>query len=144
MKFSLTTSRNRCFGLLAVAAVVLASGCSRTASVSGTVTLNGVPLHGGVVKFYGPEGEPKVASISNDGEYRIDGLPAETVKITVSDLRTNVAMPMTRPAVMKDAHGLPAPPTGQTMLPAKYSHPDNGLTLTVTKGKQTFDIELTP
>ena len=45
---------------------------------------------------------------------------------------------------MKDAHGLPAPPAPQQPLPRKYANPDNGLTCTVTKGRQTFDIELTP
>jgi hypothetical protein len=147
MKSTRLTSRMgaRSLGLLALAAVLaLASGCVRTGSVSGQVRLNGVPLHGGVVTFIGPDGEQKVANIGSEGEYRVDGLPADTVKITVTNLGTNVSMPMTRSAVMKDTHGLPQPPSTQSALPRKYANPDNGLTLTVTKGKQTFDIDLTP
>src|SRR5262249_19223602 len=129
MKSALTTSRNRLLGLLTLAAVALASGCSSKGSVTGQVTLNGAPIHGGVVTFIGADGERQTANISSEGEYHINGVPPGTVKITVTNLVTNVPMPMTRPAVMKDAHGLPERPTVQVaLLPRRYADPENGLT----------------
>jgi hypothetical protein len=48
---------------------------------------------------------------------------------------------------MPGVHGapsLPQPQAAAQALPRKYANPDNGLTFTVTKGRQKFDIELTP
>ena len=78
-------------GLLALAAaLLLAAGCDSKGGVSGRVTLNGAPVKGGLVTFIGADKEQKVANISGDGEYRIDGVLPGTVKVTVTNLSTYV------------------------------------------------------
>ncbi len=130
---------------LAVAAfaLLLAAGCDESRSgVSGKVTFNGAPITRGTVVFTAENNKAWAANISREGEYHIDGLPAGTFKVSLTNMAT---APQVRSgaAPAKDVQALPAA-AAQPPLPRKYAKPDNGLTLTVTGGSQTFDIELTP
>jgi len=119
-----------CAPLVFATFVFLAAGCDSKGTVSGQVTLNGVAVRGGVVTFLGENNVQRVANINADGEYRSDGV--------------TVPMPRTASLVTKELHGLPQPPAAPPALPRKYANPDNGLSCTVEKGEQKFDIALTP
>ncbi|HKI38592.1 MAG TPA: hypothetical protein VKA46_42480 [Gemmataceae bacterium] len=133
-----------CAPLVFATFVFLAAGCDSKGTVSGQVTLNGVAVRGGVVTFLGENNVQRVANINADGEYRSDGVPLGVVKVTVTSLATTVPMPRTASLVTKELHGLPQPPAAPPALPRKYANPDNGLSCTVEKGEQKFDIALTP
>jgi hypothetical protein len=101
-----------------------------TGSVEGKVRFRGKPLSGGVVGFHPEKGKPVLAKIDTDGNYLAPAVPVGAVKVTVD----------TKPAKPRPGGGRPAP---FIPIPAKYATPEtSGLTLTVQKGKQTFDIEL--
>jgi hypothetical protein len=125
------------------AALALAAGCgSGKNSVAGKVTLNGTPVKGGVVTFIAGN-TVKVANINDDGEYLLDDPPEGSARVTVQSLSTQVPMPMGVPRGVRDSR-LPPPAAASQPLPRKYASPDNGLAVEVTRGRQKFDIALTP
>jgi hypothetical protein len=130
--------------LALAAAVLFAAGCSGTGTVAGKVTLNGAPVTDGVVTFIGADNRQKAAPIDADGGYRIDNPPAGTVQVTVRSLAPPIRTPPGGPPATKGAHLLPPLPPPPQPLPRKYATPNNGLTFVVTRGRQTFDIDLKP
>ncbi len=70
-------------GMLLLSILSLASGCSSSSSVSGTVTYKGAPVKGGIVVFYGPSDWTGNSIIEEDGSYSIAGVPKGTIDITV-------------------------------------------------------------
>ena len=135
----------RRYGLIPLAVVLLfAAGCGGKSRVAGTVTLNGSPVKGGVVTFIGADNQRKAANINADGEYQLDEPPAGAVKVTVTGLPAKLPTQLTPMPGVHGAPSLPQPQAAAQALPRKYANPDNGLTFTVTKGRQKFDIELTP
>lgn len=89
-------------------------------------------LPGGAVTFVGQEGDktPIYSIIQANGSYSIPRAPLGAVKIAVLGSGHPSGGEQAAPAVV---------------IPPKYGNADSsGLTYTVTKGKQTHDIELTP
>jgi hemoglobin len=82
-------------------------------SVAGRVTLNGKPLAKGTVTLVDKDGKKLTAAVAADGTYSVDNVPPGEYKMAVSG----------GPAKFADAA-------------------TSGLTLMVTKDKQTHDIEL--
>ncbi|MCI0457764.1 MAG: HEAT repeat domain-containing protein, partial [Gemmataceae bacterium] len=100
------------------------SGPLAVGRVSGRVTYKGKPLPGGAITFVSAGGLVAGALIDSDGRYQADRVPVGEARIAV-----NVR-------ALKDLPGLVA-------LPERYSDADrSGLTYTVTKGKQEFNIDL--
>lgn len=121
------------------AIALLASGCGgKPSEVSGTVTLDGVPLKRGTVGF-APVGGGMRASgpIESDGSYSLStnrdaGL--EPGEYTVSVVSREPGPPATS--------GPPMP--GPYITPQHYaSDATSGLKFTVERGSNTIDLELT-
>lgn len=86
---------------------------TETGSVKGKVTAGGKPLAKGTVTLTGKDGKDHSAAVAADGTFNLASVPAGTYKVSVSGGA------------------------------AKYADPDkSGLTYTVTKGPQNFDIDL--
>ena len=111
-------------------ALLAVMGCgSSTASVSGTVTLEGTPLTGGSVIFYGKNGTIISAAIGADGSYYVPHAPMGAVSAAV------VNFPKRTPGAAANL----------VAIPAKYYDPTTaGLHYTVTSGRQTIHIRLEP
>src|SRR5262245_53423972 len=151
-------------GILACGLLLLTSGCGpdykARAVVKGKVTLGGKkPLTTGTVMFYGKDGMTASATIDPDGNYEMNDAPLGECKVTVSV----TALPRD-PSVMARLKGKgPKAPEGPKNpenpgpeLPAaarvpkevvpideKYSSPGtSGLSFTVQKGEQTYNIDL--
>jgi hypothetical protein len=128
-----------------VCALCLAlSGCGNgLAQVSGLVTLDGEPLHGGdnvrATVIFQPasgKGSPAVGILDENGEYRLstgsqDGIEPGEYVVTCS------AAELVPP---KNPGGTPG---GRRLTDAKYnSAKTSGLSFTVLPGKNNFDIPL--
>jgi hypothetical protein len=124
--------------LVVAAGSLLAAGCGANASVSGRVTHKGKPLPAGTVTFLTADNKIFTSQITSDGTFTVPQLTAGTVKI-------GVQTPPPQPADDSQAprpSDAPTPPP-PVILPAKYADPNaSGLTLTVTGGSQTHNIEL--
>ena len=100
-----------------------------TGSVEGKVSYKGKPLPGGIVGFHLASGKLVLVKLKADGSYRVPVVPVGAAKITVE----------TKPA--KPVPG--GKPAQFIAIPKKYASPEtSGITYTVLKGKQTFNIEL--
>ena len=58
-------------------------GCSKRATVTGTVTYQGRPVTYGSVIFLNADNTARSGAIAADGHYTIEGVPLGTVKIAV-------------------------------------------------------------
>ena len=121
------------------------AGCGpEMAKVKGRVKFVDKNLTAGTVGFMGKGGQIAVSQITSDGSYELTA-PVGDVKITV---QVPAVLPGTGP---KPPPGVPdTRPTGSAAkpvvkIPAKYLSPESsGLTYTVLKGEQTYDITLKP
>jgi len=76
-------------------------GCGRgTATVSGTVTLDGKPLSAGKIVFI-PKGAPAVAGEVKDGQYSVQGVPTGDATVTVDNKEVKQLVDQSR----KISHG---------------------------------------
>jgi hypothetical protein len=128
--------------------------------VKGKVTLGKKPLPSGTVMFYGKDGITATAHINPDGTYEMADAPLGECKVTVTVQTlppgdTMVAgrlkgkgpkMPAGPRDPSKESPELPsAPQVPKEVVPidTKYSSPEtSGLSITVKKGEQTYDIDL--
>jgi len=129
--------RGSCFVLLLA---LVGTGCSEkggaTGTVSGTVSYGGQTLPVGSVTFLSEDGRTAAAEINKDGTYKVGNVPVGTVKVGVS---TPQAAPV--PALGGDMPGMNT--AKPVIVPQKYASPQtSGLTMTVKKGSQTFDIAI--
>jgi hemoglobin len=93
-------------------------------TVSGKVTYKGKPLPAGTVAFHSKDGKAISTKLSEDGTYAAEKVPAGEYNLAVET---------------DSAKGSPK----YVAIPAKYADPKtSGLTYTVKKGKQQFDIAL--
>jgi hypothetical protein len=115
--------------------LVALSGCERgRGDVSGTVTLNGKPLPGGMVTFVADNGQAEAARIGEDGKYTISNVPAGPARITV----------VTQQPVRMQGNGKAFEPLGKYVpIPERYRDPEmSGLKLDVKRGSQECDLPL--
>ena len=117
--------------------------------VEGLVTLDGKPLQMGMIQIV-PESammaaESAVGNVGEDGRYSVSNVPVGGIKISVktSHLKGMAMagkMPAPRPGVSGGAPQL----AGQFAdVPKLYESPETSkLTATVTKGKNTVNLEL--
>ena len=141
---------------------LLMYGCGGpgTADVTGTVKFDGKPLPAGMIAFTSEDGRGATSGIA-DGTYLATGVPTGAVKVTVT---TPEAAKTPRPKggavdlskkfgppkgveLPPEAKGAKFNPYGESenvvSIPKKYGDPaQSGLTLTVTSGKNTFDVDL--
>ncbi len=110
--------------------------------VSGKVLFKGKPLPGGMVTFMGPAGMFGNSRIGEDGSYQLTA-PVGEVKITV-DNRMLAVKEKPGEAALNPSTAPRDPIKGKYVrLPDKYySAETSGLTYTVTKGSQSFDVNL--
>ena len=122
---------------LPVLAVALAGcgGSAGTNTVSGTVTQGGRPVTGSVVFVDGANKE-YASPIAPDGKYHVRNLPAGPMKVLVRGTPKVPPGPKTHAAIVPQA------PTGGITPNAKYATAAGGLTVTVTGGDQSYDIDL--
>ena len=114
------------------------SGCGgKPAKVSGTVSVDGVPLNQGTVSYVPAGGGLRaVAQIESDGSYKVRtnremGLEIGEYKVAVSS----------REVIKPEGGGLPMP--GKYLAPQRYGRIETSdLQYTVEKGSNVIDIEL--
>jgi hypothetical protein len=146
--------------LLIVVPLVL-SGCNKPlGALSGTVTLQGLALDGGVITFYNTDKDsgisPMAFEIGRDGTYNATGLPFGSYAIGI----TNDAEPAMASAATIDKNaiananaaeagnpqvplGSAAPAKSKMIIPEKYIDPLNsGITFLVEAPKADFSFEL--
>ena len=129
------------------------AGCGAP-KVSGKVTYKGEPLHMGQVLFTATNGWTGSSQINEDGTYSIPSVPPGQAKIAVDcpyfEEGKNASSPAARrhgqrPPMSEEAKKGSAgvkeyPPV---KIPDKYKKPEtSGLTLEVTGGRQTHNIDL--
>jgi len=144
--------RGRLPGGVALLGLLLAAvGCEGSASVSGKVTLNGQPVNGGAVTFYGAGGRQEGSWIDPEGNYAIAKAPVGDVKVTVVSSKAGQPpkLPKERAAPQhpggQEGGGGAAPAGKPVVVPDKYKDPErSGLTFTLKPGPQTIPIELKP
>ena len=141
-----------------LAALVLALGCSRggianLATVSGTVTHNGVPIDGAKVVLHstaeaaGQKGNSYAATTDSSGKYLIVGLgkepgiPSGMYKVTV----VRLDLKGTLPTDGMDAGQMEASGMSRNLLPKDYEDPARTkLSVTLEPGKnenKNFDLK---
>ena len=122
-------------GLLALWAGGCGPDATATNTVTGKVTVNGKPAAtGAMVKFIRMDNKLATGGVGVDGSYFVSDAPEGPVKISV----VGVPSPLVK-SVMPGASAATGEP-----IPPRYADFNNGLTYTVKKGKQTFDILLMP
>jgi hypothetical protein len=132
-----------------VLVLALASaGCSRgKGEVSGRVTFNGVPLPDGRIGFH-PEQVDKVPvyAVIRDGEYKITDCPTGPVRITVETFRRGSPASLPRGlGIEPSAINAVQANAEYVAIPTRYRYVDqSGLGTTVKRGKQDYEVTLTP
>jgi hypothetical protein len=147
MKFT-CSQKGRCRVLLLVLLLLpLTTSCGSQAkgTVSGKVTYQGKPLPSGFVTFVPEKGAPVYSEIQSDGSYRVDQVPIGLVRIGIQPKSAqNTLASSAMPRNPQDVTKLKAAMTAtETQIPSQYANPNSsGLTYTVTKGLQQYDIVL--
>jgi hypothetical protein len=114
-----------------------AVGCG-SPKLSGKVTYNGEPLHGGLVSITAANGWVGTSRIDEDGNYSIANVPPGSAKIAVDNFSGEVKK-IPRNIKRPPKSDPPAP----VKIPAKYKEAaTSGLTCEVTGGRQTHNIDL--
>lgn len=113
--------------------------------VSGTVSLDGKPLTGGMVVFATPN-DSGTGTILPDGTYKAVNVPLGACKVTVNTMgaEMNARAAGYSNKQVKEKGGEAATVEKVVAAPAKYrSAETSGLTFTPKAGANTFDIKLT-
>jgi hypothetical protein len=120
-------------------------GCGPySGSVSGKVNYKGKPLPGGLVTIVHPDGRTKQTKIQPDGTYSIPDAPGGDVKIAVKTVPPIPSLPGN--PFDKGQKVEAAKPAGDYVpIPGKYANQESsGLATKISRGSNTFDIELQP
>jgi hypothetical protein len=157
-------STRACGGLLILGLLILAVGCGPNykarATVKGMVTFAGKNLTTGSVMFHGQHNLTGSATIDKNGNYICNDAPLGDVTITVSVPKVpDGGIGRIMPPGMKDKSTKSVDPSGSgksisimgdmpsnvVPIPEKYADvKTSGLTYTVKRGENTYDIPLTP
>ncbi len=127
-----------CLPVALVLLLVPFSGCGgKPAQVSGTVSVDGVPLDTGTIAFVpSGQGMRATALIESDGSYEVrtnreTGLDTGHYKVAIS----------AREVVKPEGGGLPMP--GEYLVPRQYGNTEtSGLEYTIEEGSNVIDINL--
>src|SRR5262245_43896 len=127
--------------------LLLAGGCASKGKggdvVSGKVTVNGQPVQGEVV-FLGEGGKQARTLTNAEGGYVIENPPKGELTILVRAVSIGAPPPPPKDVARAGMDTMAVSP-GTVSPPRKYAQPNNGLPkFTVTGGKQTHDVTLTP
>ncbi|MEZ6056854.1 MAG: hypothetical protein R3C01_09115 [Planctomycetaceae bacterium] len=108
-------------------------------SVTGKITAGGSPVTSGTIAFVSNDGKTTYSGkISEDGTYEIMASGTASGALP-GDYKVGVTSWKTEPTM--DADGKPTP--GERAVDEKFSDPGkSGVTVTVEKGKSTYDIDL--
>lgn len=119
--------------------------------ISGVVTCDGKPLTTGAVYFIGPKGLAGQGVITGDGRYQAGLVPEGPVRVVycsrpLTDRQVQVQLGNPDPGPSGDWVDQP-PPSGEVFQRAlaaegKYGPTKPGLSYTVVRGPQTFDVVL--
>lgn len=140
----------------ALLAGIVIAGCSRYeyrlpdtgATLEGTVSYRGEKVPLAQINVFSDKGQG-IGVIEEDGRYVVKSAPLGEVKIGVNteSMRSQaISQQMAASYKGPGAKGSNrAPPPKFISLPTKYQDPEtSGITTTVRKGKNTFDIALEP
>jgi hypothetical protein len=135
----------KCLTTCLLLALSAAAGCHsepETGQVSGLVRYDRQLLNSGNVTFRAADGTEACATISEKGEYRIPRIPVGLVRIGVESF-PRVPEGLQKPGGADPKAPLAVSPGKHVAIPALYKHPqESGLTYTVQKGTQTYNIDL--
>jgi hypothetical protein len=128
-------------------------GCgAKTGTVAGKVTVDGKPAVGATVIFGGENNMTAAAIVYDDGTFETPGVPVGPVTIALMpDMGVRVKPPSagedSGPGGGAGPSGFPVfgkKPTPSPAIPKRYQTAStSGLTLTVTGGRNEFNIEMT-
>jgi hypothetical protein len=124
---------------LALLACLNAAGCAKPVPVvSGTVTLNEVPLTKGEIHFVGSDGKSRSSVISSDGFYKVVDAPVGRVKVAVVSLKVEGEGKLgTGWKILRKA------PVAKSVIPLHYNDPEkSGLSYDIEASEQTINVEL--
>ena len=132
----------RAAALAAAALSLFVSGCSGGGgTVSGTVTLDGTPIQGGVVTFHPVgEGPSAIGAVKKDGTYEVTignqtAIPPGEYLVTVDYGEATTSEPGPGPPK--------PPPVPKRITPDKYANKDTtDLRVTVKAGSNKIPLEL--
>jgi hypothetical protein len=118
------------------------------ATLEGTITYGGEHVSLAQISVLGEKGQG-IGVVEEDGRFLVKSAPLGEVKIGVNTeaMRSQaISQQMAQSYKGPGAKGANrAAPTKFISLPAKYQDPDtSGITTTIKRGKNTFDIVLTP
>jgi hypothetical protein len=136
-------SRFPSWSLLSVAGLALL-GCGPTSDrlpVSGVVTLDGIPLDDGSIRF-SSTGEKLVATgtLIRAGEFSIPaekGLPPGTYRLEITSPDNNAA-----PVVYRDASGAPGIPTQPERIPPEFNMNSQKTVDVTVEGDNHFEFAI--
>jgi hypothetical protein len=135
--------------LLLFVAVVTASGCgspSSTASVTGTVTINGKPLTSGVVlSFVGADNVPRSVQTDSQGAFQLSNLPVGEVRVMVCSAAVDLDTVRSGPGRKGDGKStaIPRNQPVKSSVPSSYSNAAKPLLhYTLSAGNTPLDIDL--
>lgn len=141
MKWNRHALRNLRTVALAGGLFLLPSGCDifeNAGTVTGTVRYKGQLLSGGSVSFVGDNGQAATGTIDSSGRYVVSHVPVGSAKVTVQVVSADDP-PMSFVPTPKSMQGKATGPK----VPLRYGlAATSGLSHSVTKGKQQFDIDL--
>lgn len=137
--------------LVGGAALFTSAGCGAAKSdVSGTVSYMGKSLAMGQVLIVASDSNPYYGDITEDGTYRITGVPTGEAKVAVSSANPALVGKGRGGEIaerLKKVGEKPAAPVVDPKkwfaIPEKYeTHTTSGLTMSVTGGTTTHNISL--
>jgi len=96
---------------------IIGCGSDSTATVTGTVTLDGAPVKAGMIVFIAADGIPRHGDIQPDGSFRVDNVPVGDAIVVINPPPVEDPNRHMRIKEQKDAPPAtpPAPP-----FPTKY------------------------
>jgi len=126
------------------------TGCgSSTATVEGTVTVQGQPVKSGSVILY-CEDKQIVRGLIVDGQYSIPNVPCGNVTVTVqahAKVPSGLRLEQQLPPIVNGPIPSPVETPGSSTLsiPPRYSHPEeSGLSIQIDGTHVTYGIDLKP